>query len=248
MERLPISLENVPLIDAVFEIRFSGVTKLVELLPGFLFEKLNPNPEIERLPHSNIPEPLRMQDPNLMYLPVVSLKWDNYQIAIGERVLVVSSRLPYRGWADFKPTILKVVGMVNTLGIAANVERFAVKYVNVIEASDASSQISSVNLKIQVAGSPVVDDHINLRVHREWEHGVHILTFASNAQVSLMTGQQKQGIIVDVDSIQNFGNMTFADFSMDLEQKLDSLRAKNKELFFSCITEETLQRLGPVYE
>jgi hypothetical protein len=74
MQRLPILLEHEPLIEAVFEVRFAS-GDFSEVLPGALFNALDPKPQLRRLPQADIPRPLRDQDPQLRFTPTMQLLW-----------------------------------------------------------------------------------------------------------------------------------------------------------------------------
>ena len=62
---LPTNLKKDPLVDAVFEIRFSSSIPASSVVPGILFSKLKGQAQIERLPASDIPSQLRMLNPAL---------------------------------------------------------------------------------------------------------------------------------------------------------------------------------------
>jgi uncharacterized protein (TIGR04255 family) len=73
----PTKLKNEPLVDAVFEIRFSSTIPASSVLPGILFAHIKGHPQIDRLPVADIPSQLRTVDPNLRFLPLIRLHWDN---------------------------------------------------------------------------------------------------------------------------------------------------------------------------
>ena len=118
MTRLPISLEREPLIDAIFEIRMDGSIHHADILPGILFQQLDPKPQIKRLPAAELPHPVRVNDPNLRFVPTQRLKWKEYFIAVGDQNIVISCQLPYPKWNNFKNAILEVTEQISNVGIA----------------------------------------------------------------------------------------------------------------------------------
>jgi uncharacterized protein (TIGR04255 family) len=249
MVRLPTALEREPLIDALFEVRLSDTTSsLADLLPGLLFRELQPRLTIARLPASDIPLVMRTSDPGLQYQPVLRLDWGQYLINVSDRSFVVACKLPYPKWPRFKQTILDVVTKAGTLGLEGNVERYSIKYVNLITAETMSAQIAKIKMSVDLGSIHVTSDHINLQVHHVTNDTTQILTVVSGAEVAKHDGTRMQGIIVDVDSIRNIKPVPFMSFSSNLEPELESLRLSNKEMFFSCLTEATIAELGPTYE
>lgn len=248
MQKLPKILEREPLVDAVFEVRLKDSPSLADILPGFLFHELNPKPILQRLPAAEIPQPLRFNDPNLQFAPILRLEWGQYFISIGERNFVVSCKLPYPKWPNFKGAILDITRRIAKVGIAGTVERYSVKYVNLIQANTLAEQIDKIQMSITLGPIEVKDDHINLQVHRKDGNILHILSIISGAEGNLPDGNRVYGTVVDIDSIRNVNDQTFQSFADGLEPGLEELRQANKVMFFGCLSESALEELGPVYE
>ena len=133
MDKLPKLLEREPLIEAVFELRLDNFEHHADILPGILYHKLNPKPRIDRLPAAEFPRPLRASEMALRYAPTQRLESDRYFIDIGDQNIAISCKLPYPKWTEFKKTILEVIGEIAMEGVVGNVERYSIKYVNLIE-------------------------------------------------------------------------------------------------------------------
>lgn len=249
MTKLPKVLTREPLVDAVFELRMKGSQSLADILPGFLFHELeNPKPTLERLPAAEIPHPMRARDPNLQFAPVLRLDWGKYFIAVGDANVVISCKLPYPKWPQFKTTILDVVKRLSNIELSGHVERYSVKYVNLIEAASFADQLKKIRLEINLGDMQVNSDFMTLRVQRIEDDIVHILSLANGAQATLLNGKVLHGAMVDVDSIRGVSPISIGEFSASLEKGLEGLRQANKEKFFGCLTEATIQEMGPVYE
>lgn len=246
--RLPKVLEREPLVDAIFEVRMEAATPLADILPGILYHKLEPKPSISRLPAAEIPQPMRASDPALQYAPTQRLEWGKYVIAVGDRNVVISCKLPYPKWPNFKVAILDIVKLISDVGVAGRVERFSVKYVNMIEAPTIAGQISKIDFGLRVGALEVVSDHVDIKVHHVEDDTIHILTVITGANGRLPDGRELQGAVLDIDSIVNIEPVSFSEFASSLEPKLEVLRRSNKVKFFECLKKETVMEMGPIYE
>jgi uncharacterized protein (TIGR04255 family) len=248
MRTLPKILEREPLVDAVFEVRLGGDPHMSELLPGILFGQLDPRPTIQRLPAAEIPQPIRESDPNLVFAPVIRLDWREFTISFGERNLVIGCKLPYPKWPRFKEAILDIVGKVARVGIAGPVERYSLKYVNLIQAPTIADQIKKINMAVRVGEVEVNDDHLSVQVHRNDGDTLHIMSVVTGAEGQLADGKMVYGAVVDIDSIRVVKFYDFGAFASELEFAVVTLRLANKIKFFSCLTEATVNEMGPKYE
>ncbi len=114
---LPKTLEHEPLVDAVFEVRLNETPPLADILPDFLLHDLGHETSIYRLPAAEIPYPMRKEDVNLQFAPIRRVEDDNVSILVGDRNAIVSCKLPYPKWPNFKPIILDVMARIAMLGI-----------------------------------------------------------------------------------------------------------------------------------
>jgi uncharacterized protein (TIGR04255 family) len=179
--KLPKTLEREPLVDAVFEVRMGGTPQLADLLPGALFGQLTPKPTLQRLLAAEIPQPIRDQDPNLAFSPIIRLDWGNFTISFGNRNLVIGCKLPYPKWPAFKEAILSIVGKVAQVGIVGPVERYSIKYVNIIQAPTIAAQIAKINMAVRVGDVEAKDDHVSIQVHRNEGDTLHIMSVLTAA-------------------------------------------------------------------
>ncbi|MDD1616675.1 MAG: hypothetical protein CG439_1815, partial [Methylococcaceae bacterium NSP1-2] len=107
---LPKKLNKEPLLEALFELRFTCDFPASTILPGLLFSKLDGDKRIEQLHAAQIPLEIRNSDPNLQFSPVSRLVWENFHINIGDRNISISCQFPnYPGWFKFKEAIEKII-------------------------------------------------------------------------------------------------------------------------------------------
>lgn len=247
MVQLPKTLKREPLVDAVFEVRLSDGTPLADILTGFLLHDFGEGTKVIRLPAAEIPFPMRKEDPNLRFAPIQRVEIDGFSILVGDRNIVVSCKLPYPKWSKFKPMILDVMSRVAKVGVIGAIERYSVKYVNLIQAPTYQEQIKKIAMDIKLGDLTVSSEQMTLQVHRREGDVVHILSIATGANGQI-NGNAVSGVLVDIDSIRNVNVPDVKTFVENLEQGLESLRQSNKEKFFSCLTAETIEEMEPTYE
>ncbi|SFJ10030.1 TIGR04255 family protein [Jannaschia pohangensis] len=247
MANLPKTLEHEPLVDAVFEVRLSGSLPLADILPGFLLHDIGGGTTVSRLPAAEIPFPMRKEDPNLQFAPIQRVEVDDFFILIGDRNVIVSCKLPYPKWPRFRRFILETIARLGKLDLIGAIERYSVKYVNLIQAPTFQDQIRKISMDIKLGDVEVSSEHVTLQVHRREEDVVHILSVSTGAHGKI-DGRSVSGVLVDIDSIRNVNFPDLKTLSIELEPGLESLRQANKEKFFACLTEETISGMGPTYE
>lgn len=167
---LPKRLENPPLIESVFELRFEpSQERAADLLPGVFFAKLPSFTKLlESLPVSAIPRAVRDADPNMRFLPSHRLSGDNRFLMFGDRVLAFSQITPYPGWEKVKTGIEEALKVMKGTGFAKRVERYSLKAVNLLPVP-AGKQLQTLSARFEVAGRPAEEQgfHLSNRICRE---------------------------------------------------------------------------------
>lgn len=248
MKNLPIRLKREPLLDAVFEVRFTSEFSAASVLPGILFGNLDGKKSIEQLPLSQIPQAVRDSDTNMQFAPLSRLVWGQFYINIGDRSVSVGFLNPYPGWLGFKPAIMTVMSALKDSKIIKNVERYSLKYIDLIPATDLREQVSLVNSQVTLAGHKLEDQVFQIRLDIPIKEFLHAVQVVSSATATLQTGEIRQGLIVDVDTICNQQEVGFEDFLNGLSENLDAIHQANKEMFFDCLMPQTIKALEPEYE
>ena len=243
---LPKKLKKEPLIDAVFEVRFDSDAPVSVVLPGFLFEKLDGKKTIETLPIAQIPQEIRKADPGLKYAPLNRIDWGLFFINIGDNSLSISCKYPYPGWDIFKPSILKVINVLLESKLPKAIERYSLKYIDLIPASGDQQKVSMVNLDVTIAGHKLEKEPYMIRVEIPRHGFINVVQVISSATTTLHTGISKEGLVVDVDTVAT--HISINTLLDGFPEKLDVIHQTNKTVFFDCITPTTLKSLEPVYE
>src|SRR5688572_11866225 len=118
MLRIPKRLRRPPLIEAVFEVRFSPRADIAsELIPGLLFPVLKSRfPKSEQTQLGAIPKALRAQSTELRYSHTFKFHGNGSTALLGDHVMGLSVVLPYPGWAEFRQSCRFVVEAIRDTG------------------------------------------------------------------------------------------------------------------------------------
>ena len=242
---VPKRLRKEPLLEAVWEIRFTSDRESVaELLPGLIYKAMSTELfKIERLPAASLPSALVQQETKLRYVPTVRLEGSPYSIQIGENVVSLSCRLPYTGWGKFEPKIMHLAEILKETSLLTRPERFSLKYIDVISLGDSPS-LKLLEILVKLGTNELTTDPVQLRTELRENGFVHIVQVVSPAQAVLSTGELFKGILLDIDTIcQREAN----NFWLDFPDQLQRAHQLNKSLFFRLLTKETIDRLEPEY-
>jgi len=248
MKNLPKRLKKEPLIDAVFEVRFTSAFPAGSVLPGLLFGKLNGEVKIEQLPLSQLPSVMRDADPNLRFAPLSRLDWKQFYINVGDRSVSVGFKYPYPGWNNFKPAIIEVMDILQAANVIKSVERYSLKYIDLLPATDLREQVSFVNFDVTLAGHKLENEAFQIRLEIPRDGFIHAVQVVSSATATLHTGESRLGLIVDVDTVANQPGILFEALRVDFPEKLESIHDANKKMFFDCLKSQTITALEPEYE
>lgn len=247
--RIPLRLEADPIIEAVIEMRFESATSLSDVLPGVLLNSIEGGAvSIERLAAAEIPKPIRDQDPNLTFQPLVKMAYGEYSLLIGDKVLAVSCPIPYPGGKAFKKKAIEVFVKALSLPISIKLTRLSMKYVDFIEGESLEGLTPYLNLSISIAGETVsLVNPYGLRLEVADGDIVHLLQVAAPIDVSVNNAPQKKGGLMDVDSILKV-EVPLDAIEFQLSELLDKLHLANKKKFFALLTDVALEKLGAIYE
>ncbi len=235
MKQIPTYLENDPLVDCVIEIRFE--TDMVKsAVFGVIYNCIKEDypGSVYNLPISQLPEQLRISDSNLKYKPMYRLENDKTILQIGSDVLCISSKMPYIGWDTFYNITVDIIKKVMELGFIKRISRVGFRYINFIEGDIKDLLKMSFKLKNNEFNSLEIRTTIN-------KNSFTNNLFFSNAALL----NQKNGSVIDIDTSKEYNDNSFYD---NIESELQNAHQCEKELFFSLLKEELLQRFNPKYD
>ncbi len=91
MEKLPLSINPCPIIEAIFEIRFESSFP-GDAIVGIVYNRFKAEfQNVTQLPVLQLPAAIRTQDPNLKFSPHYKIENNNFIIQIGPNVFSLAN-------------------------------------------------------------------------------------------------------------------------------------------------------------
>jgi len=140
-----------------------------------------------------------------------------------------------------------MVRIIDEVGIVESMQRYSMKYIDLIPIKNISDQIASVNLNI------ILDDHklekevFQFRIEIADGEFINAVQIVSSGVVTTRGKTTKEGLIIDIDTIRKVDNLDIKTFLSELQERLENIHQKNKVMFFKCLTPTTLEILEPIY-
>lgn len=232
---LPTKISPCPIIDAIFEIRFSSSTHPNAVF-GLVYSALEKDfPNVETLPILEFPEVVRVNDPALYYKPHYKLPAQGFVLQVGPNVLSISSFPVYLGWKCFFEKILDILNKIEKIGFINNIKRMGIRYINFFD----DNIYNQINLKININDSPISYNNTVVRTEILQADFFSTLQVANNVK-----NNGKIGSIIDIDA---YNEKALDDFFTRKEVLISDGHQKEKELFFSLLDPDFLQTLNPEY-
>ena len=177
------------------------------------------------------------------------LHWGNYFITVGTRNVVVGPKRPYRGWADFRENALEVFRLVLGNSFIEAIERYSIKYANIIPAEEITEQNAVLDWDVRIGPMRLNSQVTQLRTEVRDESYLTIIQMSTSVVVEMLEPKSvKTGSLVDVDTLCQTSREDISQFSIELPVLLDKIRHHNKIMFFDCLRESTIAAMGPDYE
>jgi len=241
-EKLPVRINPCPIVEAIFEIRFTSSGPKEATIPGLLYAQIRDKyPEEKRLPIADVPEEIRRKEPAMTHLPVTHYISPDFVIQIGPRAVSLATKAnAYPGWTAIERELRWMLERVQAAGFVSEGERLGVRYIDFF----AEDIFQNLILNLKVGERPVggVETAVTT-ILRRGEMSLR-LQLSNSAIVERPKGQEK-GSILDVDA--SFGALDFEVFENSLTRFGEAHRAI-KELFFGLLRPEYFATLNPEYE
>jgi uncharacterized protein (TIGR04255 family) len=247
MTLLPDALARDTIVECVFEMRFSaGHPSVSDILPGLLFGTLSPLfKTLTPLPLGQVPKQFRDQNPQLQFAPTHTLEGPNLRMMFGPHVAGVSFPKPYAGWKEVQPLILKCMDAVFDTKLTGKPERFALKYVNLLQHGRDEFDLGQTTLQLGLGEFGIASRGTYVRAEIERNDCICVVDIASGAKIpATPANPEASGVVVSVDVI--LPKMS-DDSQGKLAEALELLHSTEKEIFFGLIAKPTLEKLGPTY-
>ncbi len=249
---IPTKLEKSPLTQVVFELRIASHKQLPQLLPGILFNQFGKDIDVKDLPMvipPAISEQLKGLNPQLRYQPEKVIRKENVTINIGENIIAFICEDSYPGWQSFNMNIKNILDIILASFNGVTIERYSMKYINILP--DTEGFVSSrLKLKIETDGEDICgkNQFFSLRTDYRINNVVCVVTVISHAAAKNSTlTVVKTGTLLDIDAICEPYGGDLSDFLSDFTTKAEVVHGIAKDRFFSLVSDEQLEKFGPVY-
>jgi uncharacterized protein (TIGR04255 family) len=238
MDKLPLSINPCPIIEAIFEIRFESSFP-GDAIFGIVFNQFKDEfQDVEQLPILQLPAAIRAQDPKLKFTPHYKIKKDNFIIQIGPNVFSLANIKEYCGWEIFSKKIYDTYKKLSALNLIQKQLRTALRYINMLPDINI---FEKTNLGIQINDEKLGENQINLTTEIPYEHGSSNLKLINFAE-AIFEKQPIKGSIVDIDT--HVQHDKFENF----QEAVEFAHTAEKKLFFRLLEKEFLKTLNPIYE
>lgn len=246
---LPIKLNKEPLAEAICQLRVTGQAALNTYAPGLLLAKHPADiSDFEQLAAAMLPPEVRAKEPELMFAPLVRLKYKSVLVMFGERSVTVSNPAPYLGWANFKPIIIEVFTTLLESKFITRVDRYSLKYTNVLKEDEKPDSLASLECMVKIGDLALNKKATSVRTETLVDGLVTIISLAGGVTMQAQGQPPIQGSLIDIDTICQNKPQDAVAFMASMSNELDRVRHVNKETFFECLTKEAIHALGPVFD
>jgi uncharacterized protein (TIGR04255 family) len=248
-KNIPSRLNKAPIIDSIFEIRYTSPQHISTILPGILHGGLEGEKKV--LPVPPIPVEIIMSDPNMQSAPTFSIEWGNYIIAGNPYYVAVSYKPPYARWENFKEGIAIVHKVLISSKVFAFINRYSIKYVDFIDENESITPMDFLDIKIDIHNNRIRNENVSLHVELPQDNYVHILKVATSATIAQVANPdvKRKGLLIDTDTICSMSNpLSPENFLFKHNELLNDIHRANKDLFFRTLSQYGIEHLEPVYE
>lgn len=231
----PNSISPCPIIEAIFEIRFK-TSFPPDAVFGLVYHKLrNDFKNVENLPILQLPENLRLIDPNLKYKPYYKISNEKYIVQIGPDVLSVVSTKEYVGWENFSKEILSVLNRIDELEIINSIDRIALRYMNFFE----NNVFDNIEMEIKINSNNIKYENTVFRTEIADSEFKSTLQIANNVNI-----MNRKGSLIDIDT---FKDTQLENFLKEKKEIINLIHNSEKKLFFSLLKPTFIEELKPLY-
>lgn len=240
MQKLPQEISPSPIVEVTIEIKFSTEFPHNAIL-GIIYNAFKDEfSNIESLPITQIPEEVRLNDPNFKFKVFHRFAGAIYSIQVGFDVITLHCNSPYSGWGAFFPEITKFVERVKSTNIISNVVSISLRYINFFK----DDIFRNTNVLIEIMGNRVEKGKSVMRFELPHDEYIQVFQIANNTEIEdQKNGIKMTGSILDITIIQNNPQSFFEKSSTIIEK----MHVEEKNIFFGLLKEDFLSKLNPSY-
>lgn len=237
---IPTKITPCPLVEAVVEIKFDSDINPDAIFGIIYSEFIEEYTTTTKLPILQVPEAIRLKDPNLVYQPHYKLSKDNFIFQVGPKMISINNTKEYVGWDSFKKKVEDNLIKIESLGIIKEVKRLGLRYINFYKDKNI---FEDVKLTCNLEDRDFKDQNLLLRTEMPSDGFNGILQIANKSKV-IIDSAETNGSIIDIDV---FRESKIENFFSDFDKIIEKAHLEEKKIFFNLLTKEFLAKLKPEY-
>jgi uncharacterized protein (TIGR04255 family) len=238
---IPRKITPCPIIDTSAEIRFTPNVPAGAVF-GILYSAFQQEyPGIEVLPVQNIPEEIRINNPDLMYQPHYKIQNEAFTIQIGPQVLSIGCANNYPGWTTYSKKVVETFIKIKDYNIAHNITRLGLRYINFFDDVDIFAKLDQ---EVSADNKLFIGHNSLLRTEIRENDLINTLQI-SNSGSLIRNGENIFGSIIDIDISKI---IHLENFFEGINEQVSGLHNVGKEIFFGLLDGNYLKTFSPKYE
>ncbi len=187
------------LLEANVEIRFQSQLPPDTILGVIYGDLIKKYKGPENLPILQIPEKVRLIDPNLKFQPYYKFTNQDFSLELGPKILIIRNQpyikaSKYVKWKKFSEEIKSVYKMIQYSKIINKIERIGVRYINFFENLDIFKKI-----RIEVNSPELIVKNIFLVIDAEENNFKSKVRISNKSEINI-NSKIKNGSIIDIDT------------------------------------------------
>ena len=131
--------------------------------------------------------------------------------------------------------------------IIQSIARFSLKYVDLIPGGNLETA-GGLDIRVKLGELALDRQNTVIRMEVADPPFLHIVNAMTAAEAVQEGAAPVRGSLIDVDTVHLSPQASVQEFMDRLIDNLDDAHARNKRMFFECLTPETLDRLEPSYD
>lgn len=243
MKKHILSISPNPVIESVVELRFKSHLPNNAVFGVIYNPLINKYKNVISLPIMQLPEDIRLKDPQFKHKAWYRLEGGPITVEIGPEVIVFNQnstiKEDYIHWSEYSEIIFKILDLIEKTSAIKNISRVGIRYISFFELNI----FEKVKVNLSIIGKNIIDK--NTQLITEVEEGKFIKRIRLQNHAVLTEGKEsKNGSLIDIDafyadSVENFQN---------LKDIISEGHLEHKGLFFELLDDEFLDSLNPVYD
>ncbi len=240
VDPLPHHIDPCPIVQAIFEIRFTTNTPWAQL-PGRVAGLLGEHYVGEELPLFELPDQFKQQIPGSIHLPQYQFHSDQFVVNLAPQMIGLGVQaMRYPGWSVVQGELSTFLDKVVDDGFMGEGARLGVRYSDFFELNI----FDHIDLAIGVNGKTVKDkDRQFTTVFQEGPMTIRLVLI--NGAFMENSHGPRRGSVLDIDVA--FGPLDF-ELNSNVLERFTQAHDTIKNLFFGLVSKDLLESLKPQYK